>query len=327
MKNKGFLCLVFLCCFLASSCGPTFEQTEIPIPANTKKNIDGEIPTGFGFFSLKGSVPTDIETLHDCTLFICGMVGDVDDVKLQLASIKDRNKVLFKSVNRHVISERVRKGGMSTSTDVKLDLKAKGKLSYPRKSQIFAKDTPGETLVEKCTEQMKNNPNSVLLMERALGKNFQDELLEIVFRESGEQPAKETPGKIQPVVLTFHFVSDPDPALDLARGLIPGTNQPIFYVKEPVLSNKDIAGAKTKTTVMYGEKTYLIEVFFTNEGTKKFAQITRENIGKGLAIVINGKIIMAPTIQTPILDGKCQITGRFTQAEAEEMVREINSGQ
>jgi SecD/SecF fusion protein len=180
-------------------------------------------------------------------------------------------------------------------------------------------------------EQMKNNPKSVLLMERALGKNFQNELLEIVFSDSGEQPAKEaaaaeTPAKIQPAKLTFHFVSDPDPALDLAQGLIPGTIQPIFYVKEPVMSNKDVAGAKANVTAMYGEATYLIEVNLTDEGTKKFARITKDNIGKDLAIVIDGKIIMAPKIQTPILDGKCQIQGSFTKAEAEEVALKINAG-
>jgi preprotein translocase subunit SecD len=180
-------------------------------------------------------------------------------------------------------------------------------------------------------EQMKNNPKSVLLMERALGKNFQNELVEIVFKGSGEQPAKktaaaETPGKIQPAKLTFHFVSDPDPQLDLAQGLIPGRNQPTFYVKEPVMSNKDVANAKAKVTAMYGEATYLIEVNLTGEGTKKFARITRDNIGKDLAIVIDGKIIMAPKIQTPILDGKCQIQGNFTKAEAEEVALKIKAG-
>ena len=220
---------------------------------------------------------------------------------------------------------------MSTSTNVGLDLKGKGKMSYPRKSEIFANDTPGETLVEKCMEQMKNNPKSILLMERAPGKNFQAQLLEIVFRASNEQPAKEaaaaeTQGKIQPAKLTFHFVSDPDPALDLAQGLIPGTNQPIFYIKEPVMSNKDVANAKANVTAMYGEETYLIEVNLTGEGTKKFAQITKDNIGKDLAIVIDGKVIMAPKIQTPILDGRCQIHGRFTRAEAEDMALKINAG-
>ena len=331
MKNKRFLCLAFLFCLFVFGCGPTFEQTEILIPGHTKKNIDKEIPNDFGFFSLKDSVPADIEALHDSTVFICGMVGDVDDVKLQLASIKDRNKILFKSVNRYVISPRVRKGNMSTSTNVGLDLKGKGKISYLCKSEIFANDTPPETLVEKCMEEMKNNPKSILLMERALGKNFQAQLMEIVLRDSGEQPAKKaaaakTPGKIQPARLTFHFVSPPDPALDLAQDLMPGRNQPTFYVKEPVLSNKDVASAKAKTTVMYGEETYLIEVNLTSEGTKKFAQITRDNIGKEIAIVIDGKIIMAPKLQAPILDGRCQIHGGFTKAEAEEMALKINAG-
>lgn len=331
MKSKSFLCLSFLLCFFVIGCGPTFEQTEIPIPGNTKKNISKEIPSDFGFFSLKTSCPANLEELHENTLFICGMVSSVDDVKLQLASIKDRDKILFKSVNRYLINKNVLKGKMSLNENVGLEVKGRGKMSYPRKSEIFAKDIPGETLVEKCMEEMKNNPKSLLLMERALGKNFQDELLEIVFRDSGEQPAKKAaaagpPEKIQPSKLTFHFVSDPDPALDLAQGLIPGTNHPIFYVKEPVMSNKDVAGAKAKVTAMYGEETYVIEVNLTSEGAKKFAQITKDNIGKDLAIVIDGKIIMAPKIQSPILDGKCQIHGRFTKAEAEEMALKINAG-
>jgi hypothetical protein len=331
MKNQNFLCLALLFCLFVFSCGPTFEQTEIPIPGHTKKNIDKEIPGDFGFFSLKNSFPADIEALHDYTLFICGMVGGVDDVKLQLASIRDRDKVLFKSVNRYVINENVLKGKMSFNENVGLKSKDRGKVSYPRKSLVFGKDISIESLLEKCMEEMKNNPKSILLMERALGKNFQDQLLEIVFRDSGEQPTKkaaaaETPGKIQPAKLTFHFVSDPDPALDLAQGLIPGTNQPIFYIKEPVMSNKDVANAKANVTAMYGEETYLIEVNLTDEGTKKFARITKDNIGKDLAIVIDGKISMAPKIQTPILDGRCQIHGNFTKAEAEEVALKINAG-
>jgi hypothetical protein len=331
MKSKKFLCLTFLLCFFVVGCGPTFDQTEIPIPGNTKKNIDRDIPNDFGFFSLRTSCPTNLEELHENTLFICGMVGDVDDIKLQLASIKDRDKILFKSVKRYVINKNVLKGKMSFNDNVGLKVKGKGKGSYPRKSLIFGKDTSIESLLEKCMEEIKNNPKSLLLMERALGKNFQNELLEIVFKDSGEQPVKkadavETPVKIQPAKLTFHFVSDPDPALDLAEGLIPGTNHPIFYVKEPVLSNKDVAGAKAKPTAMYGKVTYLIEINFSDEGAQKFAQITKDNIGKDLAIVIDGKIIMAPTIQTPILDGKCQIQGRFTKAEAEEVALKINAG-
>jgi preprotein translocase subunit SecD len=77
---------------------------------------------------------------------------------------------------------------------------------------------------------------------------------------------------------------------------------------------------------MFGEETYFIEVNLTEEGTKKFAQITKNNIGKEIAIVIDGKIIMAPKIQTPILDGRCQIHGGFTKAEAEEIAQKINLG-
>ena len=47
-------------------------------------------------------------------------------------------------------------------------------------------------------------------------------------------------------------------------------------------------------------------------GTKKFAKATTNNVGKKLAIILDNKIISAPTIQEPIVGGSGQITGIFT---------------
>lgn len=49
----------------------------------------------------------------------------------------------------------------------------------------------------------------------------------------------------------------------------------------------------------------------TDEGAEAFAFITKDNIGKPLAIVVDGKVISAPNISQPITGGKFQITGYF----------------
>lgn len=65
---------------------------------------------------------------------------------------------------------------------------------------------------------------------------------------------------------------------------------------------------------------------FNSEGAKLFEKITSENIGKQLAIVLDGQPISSPTIQEAIPGGQATITGRFTAVEARDLVRNLNFG-
>jgi preprotein translocase subunit SecD len=60
-------------------------------------------------------------------------------------------------------------------------------------------------------------------------------------------------------------------------------------------------------------------------GAKRFAEVTRQNIHKRLAIVIDGKLCQAPTIQTVIPSGKAQLSGAFTSEDAADFVKKINN--
>lgn len=65
---------------------------------------------------------------------------------------------------------------------------------------------------------------------------------------------------------------------------------------------------------------------FDNEGTKLFADITKRNIGKQVAIYLDGQIINAPTVQTEIANGQAVITGNFSIDEAKKLVQRLNEG-
>jgi protein-export SecD/SecF family membrane protein len=65
---------------------------------------------------------------------------------------------------------------------------------------------------------------------------------------------------------------------------------------------------------------------FNDEGAKIFAELTEKNIGKPLAIFLDGKLISAPTVKEKIPSGKAEITGKFTLQEAKELVRNLNAG-
>jgi len=69
-----------------------------------------------------------------------------------------------------------------------------------------------------------------------------------------------------------------------------------------------------------------ISLKFDEEGTKLFAELTKKNVGKPLAIFLDNQLKTAPTIQTEITNGEAVITGNFTVDEAKQLQRTINEG-
>lgn len=69
-----------------------------------------------------------------------------------------------------------------------------------------------------------------------------------------------------------------------------------------------------------------ISLEFNDEGAVLFEQITRDNVGKVVAIYLDGSVISAPVVQGAITGGQAQITGDFTPNEAKELVGRLNSG-
>jgi protein-export membrane protein SecD len=69
-----------------------------------------------------------------------------------------------------------------------------------------------------------------------------------------------------------------------------------------------------------------VGITFNDEGKALFAKITRENVGKQLAIYLDGDPISAPVIREEITSGNAEISGSFTLKEAKELVGRLNSG-
>jgi len=71
----------------------------------------------------------------------------------------------------------------------------------------------------------------------------------------------------------------------------------------------------------------MIDFSLTPEGRKQFAEITRQNIGKRLAIVIDGKLVSAPRINSEINsgDGEMEISGNLSEQEAKNLAAKIST--
>ena len=69
-----------------------------------------------------------------------------------------------------------------------------------------------------------------------------------------------------------------------------------------------------------------VSLQFDETGTKLFAKITKENIGKKIAIYLDGAPISAPVVREEIPNGQAVISGSFTPQEAKQLVGRLNSG-
>jgi len=69
-----------------------------------------------------------------------------------------------------------------------------------------------------------------------------------------------------------------------------------------------------------------VSIQFNSEGAKMFAEITKRNLEKPVAIELDGEIISSPTVQTIIENGEASITGKFSVEEAKKLAIELNAG-
>jgi len=83
-----------------------------------------------------------------------------------------------------------------------------------------------------------------------------------------------------------------------------------------------------KAEVQFNQTTYQPNVLlnFDEEGAKIFEELTLRNIGKRIAIFIDGVPLSAPTVQEAINNGSAQITGQFNVEEAKTLARNLNQG-
>jgi len=102
---------------------------------------------------------------------------------------------------------------------------------------------------------------------------------------------------------------------------VTGSEREVYLRGQAVLSTVHIASAQV-TESPYGG-THQINITFTKDGTSIFAEVTRNNINKPLAIIVEGEVISAPIIRVEIAGGKAVISGALTQEEAQRIASGI----
>lgn len=121
--------------------------------------------------------------------------------------------------------------------------------------------------------------------------------------------------------LTFHIVSDNENDDVVPVKMLDGEYE-LNLIKKPAITGDLL----TDAGVSYNNNKPMINFRFNNVGAKKFADITKNNMGKMLAIVLDDKIITAPRINGKIEGGNGVISGNFSVEDAGKIALLLRSG-
>ena len=129
----------------------------------------------------------------------------------------------------------------------------------------------------------------------------------------------------QTAKLDFQLVADPgDPPNEVETLPMQKGGGTIQVQKRIMVDGGDLVDAQQSFDQQTGEPDVTFR--FNLRGGQKFGQVTSENVGRPFAIVLDGKVISAPVIRSPITGGTGQITGNFTLDEASSLAILLRAG-
>ncbi|MBM3529288.1 MAG: protein translocase subunit SecD [Alphaproteobacteria bacterium] len=135
--------------------------------------------------------------------------------------------------------------------------------------------------------------------------------------------------------LSFRMVDQTVPVDQAQQGRVPmdsevlkgskaENNQPYVIEKRVLVSGEDLTDAQPGFDQRTSEP--IVTFRFNNNGARRFAQVTQENVGRPFAIVLDNEVISAPVIREPILGGSGQISGSFTVQQANDLAILLRAG-
>ena len=142
------------------------------------------------------------------------------------------------------------------------------------------------------------------------------------------QTAKMTFHLLAPEVATTNAKERPGPGILIIPGAQKEQNargERLYYLvkKRVEVSGENLVDAQPSVDQ---NNRNVVSFRFDAVGARKFGNVTRRNVNKPFAIVLDGEVITAPVIQEPILGGNGQISGTFTPQESKRLALLLRSG-
>lgn len=194
-----------------------------------------------------------------------------------------------------------------------------------------AKDAP-----DRALEIIRNRIDQFGVLEPGIQRQGKDNIIVQLPGVTDRDRAIEIVGKT--AHLEFKLVSDDTELIKkaLAGEEVPGyelkyvkhekrEEEPLLVKKEAALTGDMLVDATTEFSQQAFNQPY-VSLTFDNKGGAIFAALTGENVGKRLAIVLDGGVYSAPVIRERIPSGRAQITGNFSTEEANDMAIVLRAG-
>jgi antitoxin (DNA-binding transcriptional repressor) of toxin-antitoxin stability system len=126
---------------------------------------------------------------------------------------------------------------------------------------------------------------------------------------------------LQAAAIRFEVrLAEDKPAPGLREVKLSGSDRSIYIHDEVVVTNSDIAVARVVPGSRPSEFNVAIEL--NSAGAEKMRAATANHIGKPIAILLDGQVVMAPGLRT-LIGASARITGNFTRTQAERIVKGI----
>ncbi|HEY5289094.1 MAG TPA: protein translocase subunit SecD, partial [Caulobacteraceae bacterium] len=153
-----------------------------------------------------------------------------------------------------------------------------------------------------------------------------------------EAPGESDPEKLKAIIgktakLTFQMVDTAVTPDEIAAGGIPPDDEALpsddGFAPSYVLKKRSVVTGEMLTSASgsHDENNLPSVAFsFNGQGTRRFAEVSTQNIGKNFAIVLDKRVISAPVIRSAITGGSGEITGHFTEESAHDLALLLKSG-
>jgi preprotein translocase subunit SecD len=188
--------------------------------------------------------------------------------------------------------------------------------------------------MEQALETIRNRIDQLNVRETTVAREGENDILVQLPGIQDPEQAKELIGKT--AVLEFKLIDDkhtladaqsagPPPGDEILQGQPQPGGAPSYLVESQVLMTGDTITQASVRPGGQGQGPY-VTVELNATGAETFANITTENVGRQLAIVLDNTVYSNPVIKEPIPGGNVQITGNFSFEEAHQLEIVLRSG-
>lgn len=178
--------------------------------------------------------------------------------------------------------------------------------------------------VEQSLEVVRRRLNETGMVEPIITRQGSDSILVQLPGVGDPQHIRELLGTT--ARMTFHWAANEKSTLHTKIISVQGDTPGVRYQLEEkvALEGKHISDARLAFSQQTGEP--VVNFKLDNEGARRFGDMTKHNVGRVLAIVLDDKVVTAPVIRSAIQGGSGEISGSFTSASANDLALLLRAG-